>query len=208
MKRFSKVFVLKAVLCLLGNVIMGIGIAFTKSADFGIDPFNGGCMALAAALKVPYTTFTLAFNTALFVALLLWGKKYINIGTFINWFLLCYVVDFFMPLFAASIGFPKAYWLRAAILAGGVLIISFGLALYQHADLGVSPYDALPLLLHDRLPKIKYFWFRVLLDSAMVVAMLLCSARPGIGTVVLMFGLGPFVQFFTGIIRQLTPLNA
>lgn len=202
MKIFLKTTRLKTLLCLLGNFIIGVGVAFIKSAAFGIDPFNGGCMALAGALGVPYTLFTLCLNTVLFIALLFWGRRYMNIGTFINWFLLCYVVDFFMPIFAKTVGFPAALLPRLAILIGGVLTISFGLALYQCADLGVSPYDALPLYLHDHFPKIKYFWLRVLLDSVMVLIMLLCKAQTGLGTVVLMFGLGPFVQFFSAVIQK------
>ena len=88
MKIFLKTTGLKTLLCLLGNFIIGVGVAFIKSAAFGIDPFNGGCMALAGALGVPYTLFTLCLNTVLFIALLLWGRRYMNIGTFINWFLL------------------------------------------------------------------------------------------------------------------------
>ena len=44
MKKTSKTFLLKVVLCPLGNVVLGVGVAFIKSAGAGIDPFNGGCI--------------------------------------------------------------------------------------------------------------------------------------------------------------------
>ena len=39
-------------------------------------------------------------------------------------------------------------------------------------------------------------------SCVLVLIMLLCKAQTGLGTVVLMFGLGPFVQFFSAVIQK------
>ena len=61
-----------------------------------------------------------------------------------------------------------------------MLILSFSCALYQTADVGIAPYDALSLLLARKLP-VPYFWCRIFTDGVCVgVAFLLGRAhRPG-----------------------------
>ena len=108
-KYLKKDYLQKVLICIFGNLIMGIGIALTKMATLGNDPFNGSCMSVSAALNIPYTTYTLLFNTALFVFELLFGRKYIGFGTFVNWFLVCYVVDFFLPIWEKLVGTPDIF---------------------------------------------------------------------------------------------------
>ena len=81
-------------------------------------------------------------------------------------------------------------------VAVAVLVIALGCSLYQTADLGVAPYDALSLMLADRLP-VPYFGCRVFTDALCAVLAFLLGGLIGLGTLICAFGLGPFVQFFT-----------
>ena len=193
-----------ALLCIFGNVILGIGIAVATVAALGIDPSNGMAMSVAHFIGWPYPIFSLSFNLALFVFELIFGRKYIHFGTFVNWFLLSYVVSFFLWIFR-KIGFmtPEAFWLKLLLMIGGVLLISLGLALYQNGDLGLAPYDAVPLMVCNRFPKIPFFVARVTLDTLCLVAILLVG-NPlkliGIGTAIIAFGLGPIVQVISMVL--------
>ena len=189
--------------CIIGNILIGLGVALTKTAAFGNDPFNGQCMAVAEFIGIPYTYYTLAFNTFLFIFEIIWGRRYINIGTFINWFLLCYAVAFFLPIFEGTIGYPDELWKRLLILAAGLLISGLGLAIYQLADLGVAPYDSIPLMVTDYFPKIPFFAARVVLDCTLVVVIILTGGIVSIGTVANAFCLGPIVNIYTVIIRKI-----
>ncbi len=199
----KKELTVKIIACIIGNVLIGLGVALTKMAALGNDPFNGKCMAVSAFLGVPYTYYTLGFNTFLFIFELIWGRKYINIGTFINWFLLCYVVSFFLPIFESTVGYPDSLPVRLLILVVGLLICSLGIALYQYADLGVAPYDAIPLMIVDHHPKVKFFAARVTLDCTLVILILLCGGPVNIGTAANAFGLGPIVHFYMWIIGKI-----
>ena len=86
---------------------------------------------------------------------------------------------------------PQLLWVAVA-----VLVIALGCSLYQTADLGVAPYDALSLMLADRLP-VPYFGCRVFTDALCAVLAFLLGGLIGLGTLICAFGLGPFVQFFT-----------
>lgn len=205
--------------CIIGNIFIGIGVAITKMATLGIDPFNGMCISVSSYFHISYPVFTWSYNTALFIAEIIWGRKYINIGTFINWFLLCYVVAFCIPIFekffctnfsdVVSLSDGNLAWkssaaiyaLRLAILIGGLIVISFGLALYQIANLGVAPYDALPLMIIDRFPKIKFFFARICFDGTSALIIWLCGGIVGVGTLATAFGLGPIVHLFMMLLR-------
>lgn len=199
----KKELTVRIIACIIGNIFIGLGVALTKMAALGNDPFNGKCMSVSAFIGVPYTYYTLCFNTVLFIFELIWGRKYINIGTFINWFLLCYVVSFFLPIFENTIGYPESIVIRLLILIVGLLVCSLGIALYQYADLGVAPYDAIPLMIVDYHPKVKFFAARVVLDCTLVVLIFLTGGIVNVGTVANAFGLGPIVHFYTWIIRKL-----
>ena len=86
-------------------------------------------------------------------------------------------------------------------VAVAVLVIALGCSLYQTADLGVAPYDALSLMLADRLP-FPYFGCRVFTDALCALLCWLLGGLVGIGTLICAFCLGPFIQFFNGLVSE------
>ena len=81
-------------------------------------------------------------------------------------------------------------------MGGGVLVLSLATSLYQTADLGVSPYDSVSIILAERTP-IPYFWCRIFTDSFCTAVTFLLGGTLGSGTLVCALGLGPFIAFFT-----------
>lgn len=179
----------------LGNIILGIGIAVFRTSLLGNDPYSAMLMAGADHLPIAYSTLMLIVNAAVFVVELLWGKHFIGIGTFVNWFLLGYVASFFIEVFDPLQIPERGMLIRLLTVAVGVLIVSLGVSLYQTADLGIAPYDSLSIIMSGHCP-LPYFWCRLITD---VVCTAICWALGGIvniGTAVCAFGLGPFIHFF------------
>lgn len=201
----KKTLLLRTLFCILGNAIIGLGVAMSKTADFGIDPFNGMCMSVSAFFDINYMLYTWTFNLCCFVFEILWGRHYIHIGTFINWFLVSYAVTFFLNLSGpVSIPHPETVPGRIVLLVLSLLVISFGLAVYQIADLGIAPYDAIPFMFCERHPNFPYFWARIILDSACVTGILLTHGDLlGVGTLLTALGLGPVVHLFMVLLKKL-----
>lgn len=179
----------------LGNIILGIGIAIFRTSLLGNDPYSAMLMAGADRLPVAYSTLLLLVNAAVFVVEILWGRHFIGIGTFVNWFLLGYVASFFIEVFAPLQIPERGIAVRLLTVAVGVLVVSLGVSLYQSADLGIAPYDSLSIIISGHCP-LPYFWCRLGTD---VVCTAVCFALGGIvnvGTAVCAFGLGPFIHFF------------
>ena len=205
--KVSRVTVGRVILCVLGNIILGLGVALCKTSNFGTDPFNSLCLSVSGAIsshEMAFPIFTWCFNLTLFLVVIIWGRRYIHIGTFVNWFLPSYVAKTVLAVTKPFLGDVQSLWIRALLLAAGILAISFGLALYQHVDLGIAPYDAIPLMVIDRFPKAKFFIIRIALDASAVIGSLIAGGIAmktlGIGTAIIAFGLGPCINMYTYLI--------
>lgn len=179
----------------LGNIILGIGVAVFRTSLLGNDPYSAMLMAGADRLQIAYSTLILIVNAVVFVVEITWGRHFIGIGTFVNWFLLGYVASFFIEVFAVWHIPERGMAVRLLTVAVGVLIVSLGVSLYQSADLGIAPYDSLSIIISEHCP-LPYFWCRLGTDVVCTAACFALGGIVNIGTAVCAFGLGPFIHFF------------
>ena len=195
----------------LGNVGIGLGVSIFLYSGMGLDPYSSMCMSLSEVFSMKYGTFLLLFNFVLFAVELIFGRKYIGLGTLLNWVFVGYIVQFFQWLVLSRVPEPGNLGIRFLIMIPAILIISLAVSLYQIADVGVSPYDSMALIMTDHFP-IKYFWNRIIADVlCCLVGVIACGAftkefwaahtgyaigQVGLGTVLCAFCLGPFVSFF------------
>ena len=180
---------------IFGNILLGIGVSVFKFSGMGNDPFSAMCISVSTQLNLSYSTFLVILNSMIFILEILFGRKYIGIGTIVNWFLVGYVAEFFIWLTNTIATPPEAFLLRIPIVIVGVVLLSFGVSLYQTSDAGIAPFDSVSLILKDKLP-IPYFWCRIFCDGLCAVIALLTGGLIGLGTFVCAFGLGPVIHFF------------
>ncbi len=199
---FRKFGARRLVMMLAGNVFAGLGIAVFKFSGLGNDPFTAMNLSVSDCLGMGYANYQVLFNLALFVIQFFFGRELIGIGTFVNAFLLGYIVTFFYNILAALIPAPALLWLQLIVVVVGVLVCSFGLSLYQTADMGVAPYDSLALITKKYLPKIPYFWHRIFDDGIAALVCYLTGGLIGPGTLISAFGFGPFIHFYNNHISQ------
>lgn len=181
---------------LIGNIILGLGVAIFKLSTMGNDPFNGMNMAVSAFIGMPYPVYQVIVNAGLFVFQLFAGRRLIGFGTIVNAVLLGFVVSFFYNIMTATIGLPAHIPSRIVTVFIGVIVCSLGLSMYQKSDAGVAPYDALALIMDRKFKKISYFWCRIITDACCALVCFLFGGIIGLGTLVSTFGFGPFIQFF------------
>lgn len=179
-----------------GVVIIGVGIAVFKFSHLGNDSISALNLRIAELSGLPFSIENVLMNLCLFVPQLIWGRRYIGLGTIINSFCIGFIVTFTSDVMTAAFGTADTLPVQLFWVAVGVLVVAFGCSLYQTADLGVAPYDALSLMMADRLP-VPYFGCRVFTDALCAVIAFVLGGLIGLGTLICAFGLGPFVQFFT-----------
>ena len=173
----------------VGIVIIGLGIALFKQSHLGNDSISALNMRFAELLGISLGVQNVATNI-LFFALEFWfGRKYIGLGTFVNG----PIAAAFGP--AASLP-EQLVWVVLA-----VLVTALGASLYQTADLGIAPYDYLSLGLRD-YTHFQYFGCRVFTDAFCALLCWLLGGLVGLGTLICAFCLGPFIQFFNGLVSE------
>lgn len=185
-----------------GNLFLGMGISLFKLSGMGNDPWSGMLMGVSDAIQVSYGHFSVAVNLVLLVVQIWLGRRLIGAGTIVNGLGLGYIVTFFYEIWIRLMPQPEQFGMKLVLLAVGMLIISFGLSLYQAADMGVAPYDSLSLIMEERIRKIPYFWHRMFTDAVCTVICWISGGIVGLGTLVTVFALGPFVAFFHKHVAQ------
>lgn len=181
---------------LAGIEIMGIGVALFKLSLMGNDPHTALMIAIGDRLGVDFSFVLLAVNCLWFFLEWRLGKELIGIGTFINWFLVGPLASLcekaVLSFWHGPVGIGTRLWLMLA----GVAVLSLACSLYQTADLGVAPYDALSIILSRRSGQ-SYFRCRMLTDSLCALTAFLLGGLVGMGTFVCAVGLGPFIALFS-----------
>ena len=189
-----------------GVLICAVSIAIFKTAALGLDPFQTFMSGLDALVPLSFGTLYALMNLFILVFVFFLDRHNIGISTFINLFLLGYVVDFSMMLLEMLLGTPSMA-VRFVCLAVGLVTLSVGVAFCMAADLGVSAYDAIAIVLSERLKLARFKVCRVAVDSLSIIAgiaMFLISGGSfsriftlaGIGTVITAFFMGPLIDFF------------
>lgn len=186
---------------LLGILIMGVGVGLFKVSLMGNDPSTALAIAVGGQVGIDFSICVIILNCLYFVVELLFARDMVGVGTVVNWFFVGPIASFFEKLFVGAFGEPQSFPQQLALLGVGVLILSFSCALYQTADVGIAPYDALSLLLARKLP-VPYFWCRIFTDGVCVGLAFLLGGLIGLGTLVCALALGPFVAFFTRYAAQ------
>lgn len=196
----------RILMSLFGVIICAISVGIFKLAALGVDPFQSLMAGLDKLIPISFGTLYVIVNLILLTFSLVVDRHNIGIATFINLFLLGYITEFSYDLFQKLIPDPSMP-VRFVCLAVGIVIICFGSAFYMTADLGVSTYDAVAIVLSGKWKLAKFQYCRIITDVICVAAgvgiFLLgggkFSAIPtiaGIGTIITAFFMGPLIEFF------------
>lgn len=191
---------------LFGVIICAISVGIFKIAALGVDPFQSLMSGLDKLIPIPFGTLYVIVNVILLSFSLIADRHYIGIATFINLFLLGYITQWTYEFLQTIIVNPSMI-VRLLCLLIAIVIICFGSALYMTADLGVSTYDAVALILVNKWHIGQFKYIRIVTDVICVVlgAVLFLlgggklSAIPtiiGVGTIITAFFMGPLIEVF------------
>lgn len=186
-----------------GVLICGFSVGMFNFSALGLDPFQvfvHGVFEILPEGAPGFGTVYAAINLLMLIAIFLADKKKIGLGTVINIFLLGYVVEYSSLLFERLIPEPSLP-VRFVFLIMGIVIMCFSSALYFTADMGVSTYDAVSLILSEK-KKWKFQICRISSDLFCTVVGFAFGATVGIGTVVTAFFMGPLIAFFNRTVAE------
>ena len=196
----------RVLMSVIGVLVCGLSVGIFKRAELGVDPFQSLMSGLNVVIPINFGTLYVIANALLLIFALIFDRHKIGIATVINLFLIGYVADFSLNVLTKLI--PEASLLgRYAMLAVGVVLMCLSSSFYFTADLGVSTYDAVALVISERQSKVRFKYCRILTDLAcVIVGALLCLIGGysfskvftvvGVGTIITAFFMGPLIEFF------------
>jgi uncharacterized membrane protein YczE len=191
---------------LVGVVICAVSVGVFKLAAFGVDPFQSLMSGLDALIPIKFGTLYVIVNAVLLLFSIFADRHNIGIATFINLFLLGYITQFSYYILQKLFPEPSVVF-RAVCLIVGIVVICFGSAMYMTADLGVSTYDAVAIVISGKWKIGKFKYVRICTDLICVITgciLFVAAGNPissipaiaGIGTIITAFFMGPLIEFF------------
>jgi uncharacterized membrane protein YczE len=197
----------KRILMTLGGVLIcGISVGMFKRAAFGVDPFQSLMSGLDALIPIPFGTLYVIVNIILLAFSFFADRHYIGIATIINLSLFGYITQYVLDFLLQA--FPElSITARILMLILAIIIICFGSSLYFVADMGVSTYDAVALILYEKWHIAKFKYCRIVTDFicvALGVGLYLLAGGTlssimeivGVATIITAFFMGPLIEFF------------
>lgn len=203
MKSITKYFkelnfrsMLKRLLLLIFPIVMmPLGISCYYACKLGADPFSIFVEGEHVLSGLTYGQITTINNIVLLCLLLIFGRKYINLGTLITCFTTGPLIDAFRGLIITHIR-PESAGLvvQSGVLIAGCLLFAIGVGVYIAINLGIGPVEFISLFLRDKL-NIKLKYVRMALDAIFVISGYFMGGIVGIGTLLGVLATGPIVEF-------------
>lgn len=196
----------RIVMSVAGVMICAVSVGFFKLAAFGVDPFQTFMSGMDKVIPIEFGTLYVLVNVALLLFALVFDRHYIGLATFVNLFLLGYVVQFSYDTLLAV--FPDASLpVRVCSFVFGFVALCFSSSLYMTADLGVSTYDAIAIIMASTWKLGQFRFIRIGTDVCCVAigcalyllgggALAEIPAIAGVGTILTAFFMGPLIDFF------------
>ena len=196
----------RIMMSLMGVIICAISVGMFKTAALGVDPFQTFMAGLDKLIPISFGTLYVITNVILLTFSLIVDRHNIGLATFINLFLLGYITDWSHIFFNGLFPDPTMP-VRFALLVVAIVIICFASALYMTADLGVSTYDAVAIVMSGKWKIAKFKYCRIVTDLICVIigcvlfllgggAVKDIPTIAGIGTIITAFFMGPLIEFF------------
>ena len=194
--RFQKREVL---ICFLAVFGMGFFLSLLILCDLGTDPCTFMNRSAAARIGLSFGTWQLIVNAVMLAIVFACKRSLIGFGTLFNMVLVGYYADFFDWLWGKCIP-AKAFTMpvsRWSIFLVALFCFIVSAAVYINADMGVAPYDGLPIILTEKVtgrwPKVPPMVVRIAWDAAAIVVGVLVGGVPIVGIILMALFLGPAI---------------
>ncbi len=196
----------RILMSVIGVIITAISVGGFKLAAFGVDPFQCFMSGIDALVPIGFGTLYVLVNVVLLLFALVFDRHYIGLATFVNLFLLGYIVEFSLQVLQML--FPQASVLvRIIAFVLGFVFLCLGSSLYMTADMGVSTYDAIAIICAYTWKLGKFKYIRICTDLVCILlglGMYLLSGGAyekivtfvGAGTIITAFCMGPLIDWF------------
>lgn len=197
---------------LLGTFSLGFGVALIKLSGLGQDALSALVFSIHYLIDLPFFSFTvcyLAVNSIFLILTIIFKRDKINIGSILNFALTGVCCDICMYLFGLLNLQSNLLIINLVYSLLGICIMVFGIALYGGANLGLAPYDVMPILINKVFKKISYGTSRIILDVtvtilALIIGVIILRRTDiiNINTILMLCLVGTILPYFSKFVNK------
>ncbi|WP_296140822.1 YitT family protein [uncultured Anaerococcus sp.] len=164
-------------------------------SGLGVDSFTAFVSGIGNLLNMNFGTIYPIVNGIIIVIVLFINRSLIGITTVLNMGLIGFSADLFRQFLLTT--FPNAnLTLKFVIFILSLILMGLGISFYLNSDLGGGAYDAIQLIMTDKIKSLQYKYSRIICDVISVIIGYIGRAVLGVGTVINAFLMGPIVSVF------------
>jgi uncharacterized membrane protein YczE len=178
---------------LIGCVVLGTGVALLLTADLGSDGYSTFVNGIALSTGMRFWIAN-ALVGAVLVVLAALRHVRPGVGTVVQVVLVGVVVGVVLDLIET----PDSLLWRGVLLAAAFPVLAVGIALYLGSHTGAGPAEAAALAWD---PPIAFRWSYSLVQGGGALGGWLMGATIGVGTLAVIFLLGPAVDLSARLMR-------
>jgi uncharacterized membrane protein YczE len=186
---------------LFGLLFLSIGASFFITANIGSEAIT---VFLQGIMFQTNSNFALAIIIAnLFPVALLYAIKRNDLLSFGSFAIL--LIGPLIDLWLASglLTTPTNFMIQIMFSVIGILSSGFGIALYIHANVGMSPFEALVVAISQKFSNIKFFLIKIMFDMLFLIVGFSLGGVVGIGTVISVLAFGPVINAYLFAFRKI-----
>ncbi|WP_077624330.1 YczE/YyaS/YitT family protein [Sediminibacillus massiliensis] len=179
---------------LAGLIVLSFGISLTITADLGIGAWDAVNVALSSLTGLTVGNWVIIIGLLLIAINALIARERPDYLALVTIFTIGLMIDFWLIMIMDG-WTSDIFWVKAAMLIGGILIIGFGVSMYLQPKLSLNPVDGLMVALQKRW-SFTIATAKTLTECLALLLALLLGGPIGIGTIMILLFIGPSIQFF------------
>lgn len=181
-----------------GLFLMAFGTVILLKSELGVAAFDALCYGLSQCVELSVGQCCMILGMIILGINAVIQKKFPSIYSYLTSILVGWFIDFGMRFIGFYI---ESIWLQCGIFIIGMLINSFGVALYISAELAKGPIDQLMLNISQVLNK--EIWIgKTVMETIFLVLAIIVNGPIWIGTLVITFGSGMCINYFFNILNR------
>jgi uncharacterized membrane protein YczE len=186
---------------IFGLVFVSIGASFFITANIGSEAITVFMQGIMLQTNSNYALAIIIANLVPVIVLFIIKRNdLLSFGSFA-----VILIGPLIDLWLASGLFiqPAILLMQLLFLLIGILASGLGLAVYIHANVGMSPFEALVVAISQKFKNVRFFLIKIVFDSLFLVIGFVLGGVVGIGTVISVLAFGPVINAYLVILKRI-----
>lgn len=187
-------FTIRTLFFIAGLLILSFGISLTIKADLGAGAWDALNVGLESVIGLTVGTWVIIVGVCLIAMNAILAKEKPDYLALITIVILGPMIDFFLGIVMADWVFDT-FIVQLGILVAGITFVSLGIATYIQPKLPLIPIDNFMISVQKRF-NLNITKAKTVTEAFALLMAFIFGGPIGIGTLVILFMLGPTIQFF------------